>query len=116
MSEVEALALKLSKATRCAADLKSKFPQLSREVKAVSQGEVDNVIKQQEWVFWATYSKDKFEIIVWLSHALVEELQGACRLIVSLCGGNVSYDFHRKPELWTVWYFLMVFFVTFISW
>lgn len=48
MSEVEALALKLSKATRCAADLKSKFPQLSREVKAVSQGEVDNVIKQQE--------------------------------------------------------------------
>lgn len=48
MSEVEALALKLSKATRCAADMKTKFPQLAREMKTVSQSEVDNVIKQQE--------------------------------------------------------------------
>lgn len=48
MPEVQALALKLSKATRCAADMKSKFPQLARKLKTVSQGEIDNVIQQQE--------------------------------------------------------------------
>ena len=48
LAEVEALALNLSKATRCAADIKAKFPRLVKELETVSEGEMDSVIKQQE--------------------------------------------------------------------
>ena len=48
IAEVEALALNLSKAARNAADIKSKFPRLVKELKSVSQDEMESVIQQQE--------------------------------------------------------------------
>ncbi|XP_067944042.1 coiled-coil domain-containing protein AGAP005037-like isoform X2 [Watersipora subatra] len=50
IAEVEALALNLSKATRSAADIKVKFPQVVRELKSVSEEEMDSVILQQDFI------------------------------------------------------------------
>jgi len=48
MCEVEALALRLSKATRSATDTKKKFPALQKELKQVLSGEMDVVVEQEQ--------------------------------------------------------------------
>lgn len=48
MAEVEALALRLSKATRSAADLKTKFPKLTRELQLTLHHEMNSVLEQQK--------------------------------------------------------------------
>lgn len=48
MGEVEALAQKLSKATRKAADMKTKFPKLTKDLTEVLHNEMESVLAQQQ--------------------------------------------------------------------
>lgn len=48
MTEVEALAFKLSKVTRKAADMKSTFPKLTKDLNQVLHSEMDVILDQQQ--------------------------------------------------------------------